>query len=332
MLIVQKFGGSSLAGPEAVRRSASIIAEAVRTGAQVCAVLSAQGDTTDTLTEEAALYSPHPAPRELDMLLSTGEQASAALMAMALQEQGIEAVSLTGWQAGVETNGVFGAARIRHIDTERLRRELAVGRTALVAGFQGVTSLGDVTTLGRGGSDTTAVALAAALRADLCEIYTDVEGVFTADPRLVPSARKLERVDVMEMLRLSRMGAKVLHERSVDLAVRYRVPIIVRSSLSRAEGTIVEPLPLPETKGRLTAVTHAGNLVTLVGTNLRALPFAPGKRAEAALREAHAVPEAWLETDGYLSVQVESGRAENTVRLLHRVFFEPDEGAAAPKS
>jgi len=329
MLIVQKFGGSSLAGPEAVRRSASIIAEAVHSGAQVAAVLSAQGDATDELVSTAALYSSHPAPRELDMLLATGEQASVALMAMALQEMGVEAVSLTGWQAGLETDGVFGAARIRRIDPIRLRAELSAGRAALIAGFQGVTRLGDITTLGRGGSDTTAVAVAAALRADRCEIYTDVEGVYTADPRLVPAARKLPGIDIEEMLRLARMGAKVLHERSVELARRYRVPLEVRSSFSRAAGTAVQPLPLPENQGRLTAVTHSGNLVTLVGSNLRCLPEPPGEKAAAALSGEGIGLDAYLETDGYLAVQVDPARVTDALRCMHRTFLEPAEGIDA---
>ena len=322
MLIVQKFGGSSLVGPEAVRRSAAIIAGAVRRGAQVAAVVSAQGDATDGLLAAAAAYSPHPAPRELDMLLATGEQASAALTAMALGAMGIGAVSLTGWQAGFETDCVFGAARIRGLDPARVRLELDAGRVAVVAGFQGVTHLGDVTTLGRGGSDTTAAALSAALQADRCEIYTDVEGVYTADPRLVPEARKLERVDTEEMLRLARMGARVLHERSVALTARYRVPLEVRSSLTGAPGTQILPLPLPEDEGRLCAVTCSGDMVTLVGTNLRALPGSPGQRAAAALEEAGIGVEAYLETDGYLTVRVAPGAAPEAVRCLHRLFFE----------
>ena len=330
MLIVQKFGGSSLAGPAAVRRSAGIIAAAVRDGAQVAAVLSAQGDATDELLAAAELYSPHPSPRELDMLLTTGEQASAALMAMALQEMGLEAVSLTGWQAGVETDGVFGAARIRSIDPSRLRGELSAGRVALVAGVQGVTRLGDVTTLGRGGSDTTAAALAAALRADRCEIYTDVEGVYSADPRLVDTARKLDRVDVDEMLVLARMGAKVLHERSVDLAKRYRVPLEVRSSLRPVPGTVIEPLPRPAAEGRLTAVTHSGALVTLVGANLRRLPFSPGETAAAALKDEGIEVQAYLETDRRLSVQVPPDRSADALRCLHRAFLEPEGGAETP--
>ena len=182
MLIVEKFGGSSLAGVERVRCAARLIADTVRAGHSVAAVLSAQGKTTDALLSTAAHYSPNPSRRELDMLLATGEQASVALMAMALEEMGLPAVSLTGWQAGVGTDETYGDAHIRRLSMERVRRELSEGKIVLIAGFQGVSPGNDITTLGRGGSDTTAVAAAAALRADECRIYTDVEGVFTADP------------------------------------------------------------------------------------------------------------------------------------------------------
>ena len=322
MLIVVKFGGSSLAGPDAVRRSAEIIARTVRRGAMVAAVLSAQGDATDELLSAAGLYSPNPSPRELDMLLSTGEQASVALMAMALGEMGVAATSLTGWQAGMETDAVFGEARIRRVDPVRVRRELELGRTALVAGFQGVTRSGEITTLGRGGSDTTAVALAAALGADECRIYTDVEGIYTADPRLVSAARKLERIDVEEMRRLASMGAQVLHDRSVELAERFAVPLEVRSSLTDAPGTRVERIPVPEGEGQLTAVAAGGTLVTLVGTGLRSLPFPPARRAAEALERGGIPAEGWLETDGYLSVKLPPERVREGLACLHREFFE----------
>lgn len=256
------------------------------------------------------------------MLLATGEQASVALMAMALGELGVPAVSLTGWQAGMETDSAFGSARIRRVDPVRVRRELELGRVALVAGFQGVTRSGEITTLGRGGSDTTAVALAAALRADACRIYTDVEGVYTADPRLVSAARKLQRVDVGEMQRLAAMGAQVLHPRSVRLAERYRVPLEVLSSLTDAPGTLVESVPLPEGRGRLTAVTAQGSLVTVVGTALRELPSSPARRAAEALESAGIPAEGWLETDGYLSVMVPPERVPETLLCLHKEFFE----------
>ena len=203
MLFVEKFGGSSLAGVERVRCAARLIADTVRAGHSVAAVLSAQGKTTDALLSTAAHYSRSPSKRELDMLLATGEQASVALMAMTLEEMGLPAVSLTGWQAGVGTDETYGDAHIRRLSMERVRRELDEGKVVLIAGFQGVSPGNDITTLGRGGSDTTAVAAAAALRADECRIYTDVEGVFTADPRLIPEARRLSAVDSEEMLRLA---------------------------------------------------------------------------------------------------------------------------------
>ena len=322
MLTVMKFGGTSLAGPEAVRRSAMHIARAVARGDAVAAVLSAQGDATDELIADAERYSRSPPPRELDMLMATGEQASVALMAITLSDLGLDAVSLTGWQAGMETDDVFGNARLRRVDVYRVRSELEAGRVALIAGFQGVSRRGDITTLGRGGSDTTAVALAAALRADRCRIYTDVEGVYTADPRLVETARKLETVDTDEMRRLSSLGAQVLHERSVALAGRYRVPLEVLSSLTGAPGTRVRPLPLPEGEGRVTALALSGPLVSLVGTDLRALPYDPGRRAAEALSREGMEPIAYLQTDGYLSVQADPARAEDVLRCLHREFFE----------
>ena len=237
MLIVEKFGGSSLAGVERVRCAARIIADTVRAGHSVAAVLSAQGKTTDTLLSTAAHYNPNPSRRELDMLLATGEQASVALMAMTLEEMGLPAVSLTGWQAGVGTDETHSDAHIRRLSMQRVRRELDDGKIVLIAGFQGVSPGNDITTLGRGGSDTTAVAAAAALRAGECRIYTDVDGVFTADPRLVPEARRLEAVDSEEMLRLAALGSQVLHERSAALAFRFGVPLTVLSSFTSAPGT-----------------------------------------------------------------------------------------------
>lgn len=321
MLIVEKFGGTSVAGPESVRRCAQIIAEGIRAGHAVAAVLSAQGDATDALLSEAARYSAAPSPRELDMLLSTGEQASVALMAMALEEMGVAAVSLTGWQAGVETDAVHGSARIRRLALGRVAEELGKGKAVLIAGFQGVSPEGDVTTLGRGGSDTTAVAVAAALRADECRIYTDVEGVYTADPRLVDTARKLERIDVGEMRTLSALGSKVLHERSVVLAERCRVPVEVLSSIVRAPGTRVLPLPAPEDGYRLTAVTRSGPLVSLVGSGLHRVPGLLSRAVDALRGEGVAVAAA-LERDGSLSVQVPEERSLQAMRVLHRQFLE----------
>ena len=220
------------------------------------------------------------------------------------------------------TDAVFGGAHIRRVDAARLRRELESGRVALVAGFQGVTRRGDITTLGRGGSDTTAVALAAALRADRCLIYTDVEGVYTADPRLVPGARKLPMVDTDEMLRLAAMGAQVLHERSVALAKRYRVPLEVLSSRENVPGTRIEPVPLPVGEGRLTALARSGPLVTLVGSGLRSLPFDPGRRAALALEREGLRSSAYLQTDACLSVRTEPEESLPVLRCLHQEFFE----------
>ncbi len=240
MLIVQKFGGSSVADAQKVNRVAGIIADSYRDGNDMVVVLSAQGDTTDDLLEKAAEINPNPSKREMDMLLSTGEQISIALMAMALERMGLPVVSLLGWQIGLITDSRYGAARIKKVDAERIRRELDKRRIVIVAGFQGVNKYDDVTTLGRGGSDTTAVAIAASLHADLCQIFTDVEGVYTADPRKVEGARKLNEITYDEMLELASLGAQVLHNRSVEMAKRYNVNLEVLSSYERKPGTKVK--------------------------------------------------------------------------------------------
>ncbi len=240
MLIVLKFGGSSVANAERVRHVAGIIADNYSEGHELVVVLSAQGDTTDDLIEKAMELNKRPSKREMDMLLSTGEQQSVALMAIALENMGIPVVSLCGWQIGMSTNASFGTARINRVSTERIKRELDKRRVVIVAGFQGVEKNGDVTTLGRGGSDTTAVAIAAVLHADKCQIYTDVEGVYTADPRKVEGARKLNEITYDEMMELASLGAQVLHNRSVEMAKRYGVMIEVLSSYVRAKGTKVK--------------------------------------------------------------------------------------------
>lgn len=239
-LIVQKFGGSSVADAEKLRNVAKIITDTYKAGNQVVAVLSAQGDTTDELIEKAQEMNPQASKRELDMLLSTGEQISVSLCAMAIEAMGCPVVSLTGWQAGVITNTVSGNARIKKVDTERIEAELNQKRIVIVTGFQGIDRNQNITTLGRGGSDTSAVALAAALDAQLCQIYTDVDGVYTADPRKVPNARKLKEITYDEMLDLATLGAGVLHNRSVEMAKKYGVPLVVRSSLNNSEGTVVK--------------------------------------------------------------------------------------------
>lgn len=240
MLVVQKFGGSSLADAERIRRAASRIAATRADGCQVLAVVSAMGDTTDELIALARRITPEPEPRELDLLLSTGETVSATLVAMALRALGCPAVALTAHQAGIHTTRLFTRARITDVRPERVRRELAAGRVPVVTGFQGVTEDLDVTTLGRGGSDTTAVALACALGAARCDIFTDVAGVYTADPRLVPAARKLDRIAYEEMLELAHLGARVMHPRAVELGELFRMPIWVRSSFSDEPGTLID--------------------------------------------------------------------------------------------
>ncbi len=239
-LIVQKFGGSSVRDAERVMNVARRVVETYKAGNSVVVVVSAQGDTTDDLIEKAMEINPGASKREMDMLLSTGEQISISLLAMAIQTLGVNAVSLTGWQVGMNTDSKYGTARIKNIEGQRIKNELDDNKIVVVAGFQGINKYDDITTLGRGGSDTTAVAIAAALHADLCEIYTDVDGVYTTDPRIVPEAKKLEEVSFDEMLELASLGANVLHNRSVEMAKKYNVNMSVRSSLNYNEGTYVK--------------------------------------------------------------------------------------------
>ena len=239
-LIVQKFGGTSVADADCIRRVAGIITDTYRKGNQVVAVLSAQGDTTDDLIAMAGQINPRASSREMDMLLSVGEQISVSLCAMAIEALGFPVVSLTGWQAGMITNTVSGNARIKRVETERVQEELNRSRIVIVTGFQGINRNGDITTLGRGGSDTSAVALAASLDADLCQIYTDVDGVYTADPRRVRGARKLDEVTYSEMLELATLGAQVLHNRSVEMARKFNVNLEVLSSFTGNPGTKVK--------------------------------------------------------------------------------------------
>lgn len=239
-LIVQKFGGSSVADADRVRNVAKIVTDTYKEGNDVVVVVSAQGDTTDDLIEKAKEISKNPSSREMDMLLTSGEQISISLLAMAIKELGYPVISLLGWQAGFNTSSAYGKARIRNIKADRLRTELGRRNIVVVAGFQGINKYDDLTTLGRGGSDTSAVAIAAALRADKCQIFTDVEGVFTADPRKVESAKKLEEITYDEMLELATLGAQVLNNRSVEMAKKYNVELEVLSSLTNKPGTIVK--------------------------------------------------------------------------------------------
>ena len=239
-LIVQKFGGSSVANAERVMNVARIATDTYKQGNDVVVVVSAQGDTTDDLIEKANEINPHASKREMDMLLASGEQISISLLAMAIEKLGYPSCSLLGWQAGFSTNSVYGSARIKKVSAERIKMEIAKKNIVVVAGFQGLNKYDDITTLGRGGSDTSAVAIAAAMHADRCQIYTDVEGVYTADPRKVKGARKLSEITYDEMLELATLGAQVLNNRSVEMAKKYNVKLEVLSSLVSAPGTIVK--------------------------------------------------------------------------------------------
>ena len=271
-LIVQKFGGSSVRDAQRIRNVAGIIAETYLEGNDVLVVLSAQGDTTDDLIAKAEEINSHPSKREMDMLLATGEQISVALCAMALESMGLPCVSLTAWQVGIQTTAVHGDARIKRIDSERVQAELDQHRIVLITGFQGMDRAGDVTTLGRGGSDTSAVALAAAFRAKLCQIYTDVEGVYTADPRIVPNARHLDEITYDEMLELASQGAGVLHNRSVELAKKFRVDLEVLSSLERKPGTKVKEV----TKVEKTTIAGVAKDTSIARIALIGLRHNPG--------------------------------------------------------
>lgn len=273
MLIVQKFGGTSVGTTDRIKNVARRVAQARAEGNDVVVVVSAMSGETDRLIRLANQISPLPDQREMDMLISTGERVTIALLAMALQESGVAARSFTGRQVGILTDGVHTNARIEQITAERLKESLAEGVVPVVAGFQGINQRSDVTTLGRGGSDTTAVALAAALKADLCDIYTDVDGVYTTDPNIVPNARKLSKISYEEMLEMASLGAKVLQTRSVEFAMKYQVPVRVRSSFNDHEGTLVTKEDLEMEQEVVSGVTYDKNQakVTLLG-----VPDRPG--------------------------------------------------------
>ena len=242
MLIVQKYGGTSLGDPDRIRAAARRAVGLSRQGNQVVLVVSAQGDSTDLMIEKAVQINKRGSAREMDAYLAAGEQMSAGLVAMAIGAMGHPAVSLTGWQAGIETDGIHGNARIRHVQTERILRELEQGKIVVTAGFQGIDQAGDITTLGRGGSDTTAVALAAYLKADKCQIFTDVDGVYDRDPRLFPDAVRYGRISYGDMMALIENGAQVLHDRSVEFARSFGIPVEVLSAFTGEPGTIVGDL------------------------------------------------------------------------------------------
>ena len=271
-LIVQKFGGSSVKDRDRIFNVARIVANTHNAGNDVVVVVSAQGDTTDDLIAKAAQINPHASKREMDMLLSTGEQISCSLCAMAIEAMGYPVVSLTGWQAGFRTNSVYSDARIKRIDTERVLAELDKKAIVIVTGFQGINKYDDITTLGRGGSDTSAVALAAVLHADLCQIYTDVDGVFTADPRSVEGAAQLDEITYDEMLELATLGAQVLHNRSVEMAKRYGVKLEVLSSFSGKPGTKVKEVAKTMEKMHVSGVAKDKNVARLAVVGLADQP------------------------------------------------------------
>lgn len=288
-LIVQKYGGSSVADAEKIRNVARRIAITKEAGNEVVVVVSAMGDTTDDLIKLAYQISEQPSDRELDVLLSTGEIVSSTLLAMALGNLGHRAISLTGAQAGIHTDSSYSRARILRVDAKRVVNELKKGNTVIVAGFQGVSGKRDITTLGRGGSDTTAVALAASLRAQICEIYTDVEGVYTADPRIVPEARKLEEISYEEMLELATYGARVMHNRAVELGWLYGVPIRVASSFTDSRGTVICKEASMEARNKVSGIAHDTNVakITVVGVpdhpGIAAAIFEPLARANISV-------------------------------------------------
>jgi aspartate kinase len=321
MLIVQKFGGSSVADAEKIRRVAGIIADNYAGGHDVVVILSAQGDTTDDLIEKARELNSRPSKREMDVLLSTGEQQSVALMAMALEAMGLPVVSLTGWQVGMETNANYGNARIMRISTDRIRRELDKRRIVIVAGFQGIDRNDDITTLGRGGSDTTAVAIAAVLHADKCQIYTDVEGVYTADPRKVKGARKLDEITYDEMLELASLGAQVLHNRSVEMAKRYSVIIEVLSSYVRKPGTKVKEVVRKVEEMKIGGIAKDNNVARIVVVGV---PDEPGM----AFRVFNAMARAKINVD----IILQSFGRKNTNDISFTVPLADAEAAEAALS
>jgi len=307
-IVVQKFGGSSVANPDRIKAVARRVVETKKQGHQVVVVVSALGDTTDELIALARQISERPPRREMDMLLATGEQISIALLAMAINELGMPVISLTGAQGGIITDGSHTKARILQVQPERVQNELAAGKIVIVAGFQGITEAQDITTLGRGGSDTTAVALAAALRADVCEIFTDVDGVYTADPRVVPKARKLLDVSYGEMLEMASLGAVVLQPRSVEYASQHGVVVHVRSSFNHSEGTIVREERIVEKDMVVVGVAHDVNVAKVTIVNV---PDRPG----VAYRIFSRLAEAQVNVD----MIVQTTKQQNTADLIFTI-------------
>ncbi|MBI4300973.1 MAG: aspartate kinase [Chloroflexi bacterium] len=319
-LIVQKYGGSSVADAAMIRNVAQRVAATKEGGHQVVVVVSAMGDTTDDLIRLAHQITDRPDEREMDLLLSTGETISITLLAMALRSLGQKAISLTGAQAGIQTDAAHSRARIQAVDPRRILRELRHGHIVIVAGFQGTTPGMDITTLGRGGSDTTAVALAAGLKAEKCEIYTDVEGVYTADPRLVPQARPIKKIHYEEMLELASRGAKVMHPRAVELGAVYNIPILVASSFSSAPGTLIYGGTLMEIRNKVTAIAHDPDVakITVLGVpdrpGIAAAIFGP--LAKAGMNVDCIVQNASIEKTTDLTFTVAQSDLEKAMTLV----------------
>ena len=322
-LIVQKFGGSSVANAERVMNVARIVTDTYRQGNDVVVVVSAQGDTTDDLIAKAHEINEKPSKRELDMLMTSGEQISIALLSMAIEKLGCPAVSLLGWQAGFNTSSAYGSARIKSIKIARLKSEVDRHNIVVVAGFQGINKYDDLTTLGRGGSDTSAVAIAAAMHADRCQIFTDVEGVFTADPRKVPNAQKLQEITYDEMLELATLGAQVLNNRSVEMAKKYNVELEVLSSLKRVPGTIVKEVAKME-KMLVRGVTKDTDVARISITNI---PNIPGIAFKLFSKLAHAninvdIILQSVGRDGTkdITFTVSKDNTEGAVEAIHKTF------------
>lgn len=334
-LIVQKFGGSSVANAERVMNVARIVTDTYRQGNDVVVVVSAQGDTTDDLIAKAHEINEKPSKRELDMLMTSGEQISIALLSMAIEKLGCPAVSLLGWQAGFNTSSSYGSARIKSIKADRLKAEVDRHNIVVVAGFQGINKYDDLTTLGRGGSDTSAVAIAAAMHADRCQIFTDVEGVFTADPRKVPSAQKLQEITYDEMLELATLGAQVLNNRSVEMAKKYNVELEVLSSLKRVPGTIVKEVAKME-KMLVRGVTKDTDVARISITNI---PNIPGiafklfsKLAQARINVDIILQSVGRDGTKDISFTVSKENAEGAIEAIHKTFDIDDKDIICDKN
>ena len=334
-LIVQKFGGSSVANAERVMNVARIVTETYRQGNDVVVVVSAQGDTTDDLIAKAYEINEKPSKRELDMLMTQGEQISIALLSMAIEKLGCPAVSLLGWQAGFNTSSAYGSARIKSIKADRLKAEVDRHNIVVVAGFQGINKYDDLTTLGRGGSDTSAVAIAAAMHADRCQIFTDVEGVFTADPRKVPGAQKLQEITYDEMLELATLGAQVLNNRSVEMAKKYNVELEVLSSLKRVPGTIVKEVAKME-KMLVRGVTKDTDVARISITNI---PNIPGiafklfsKLAQARINVDIILQSVGRDGTKDISFTVSKENAEGAIEAIHKTFDIDDKDIICDKN